>query len=47
MLSAIDQEVMIARAIHLGATEYLTKPVGSRELVDTVERTLGKLGAAI
>ena len=40
MLTAIGQEKDTARAIALGADDYITKPFGTTNLVETIERQL-------
>jgi CheY-like chemotaxis protein len=46
MLTAIGQEKDTARAKALGADDYITKPFGTTNLVETIERQLaGRRGA--
>jgi CheY-like chemotaxis protein len=40
MLTAIGQEKDTARAIALGADDYITKPFGTTNLIETIERQL-------
>ena len=42
MLTAIGQEKDTARAIALGADDYITKPFGSTNLIETIERQLAR-----
>ena len=45
MLSAIGQEKDTARATALGADDYITKPFGTTQLIETIERQLGRPGS--
>jgi two-component system chemotaxis response regulator CheY len=40
MLTALDQEVAVTRAIHLGAKDFLVKPTSPDRLLDALQRTL-------
>lgn len=40
MLTAVGQEKDAARATELGAADYITKPFGSTNLVETIKRQL-------
>lgn len=40
MLTALNQEVMVTRAMHIGAKDYLTKPVSPGRLFATLDRVL-------
>ena len=40
MLTALDQEVAVTRAIHLGAKDFLVKPASPERLLDTLQKTL-------
>jgi CheY-like chemotaxis protein len=40
MLTAVGDEKDAARATHLGAADYITKPFSSTNLVETIERHL-------
>jgi CheY-like chemotaxis protein len=40
MLTAIGQEKDTARAVALGADDYITKPFGTTNLIETIERQL-------
>ena len=40
MLTALDQQVAAARAVHLGAKDFLVKPVPPQELITALERAL-------
>ena len=42
MLTAIGQEKDTARATALGADDYITKPFGSTNLIETIERQLAR-----
>jgi two-component system chemotaxis response regulator CheY len=41
MLTALDQEMAAARAIHLGAKDFLAKPVPPNRLLAALDRALG------
>ena len=41
MLTALNQELVVTRAMHIGAKDFLTKPVSPARLFTTVERVLG------
>ncbi len=45
MLTAIGQEKDTARATALGADDYITKPFGTTQLIETIERQLGRQGS--
>jgi CheY-like chemotaxis protein len=45
MLTAIGQEKDTARATSLGADDYITKPFGTTQLIETIERQLGRRGS--
>jgi two-component system chemotaxis response regulator CheY len=40
ILTALDQEMATARAIHLGAKDYLVKPVPPTQLVSALQKAL-------
>ena len=40
MLTALDQELAATRAIHLGAKDFLVKPVPPSRLLTALQRTL-------
>jgi len=40
MLTALNQEATIKRAMHLGAWDYLTKPISPDRLLASLERVL-------
>lgn len=40
MLTALDQQLIAARAIHMGAKDFLVKPVLTGKLLVTLERVL-------
>jgi len=42
MLTAIGQEKDAARATELGAADYVTKPFSSTNLIETIQRQLGR-----
>jgi CheY-like chemotaxis protein len=42
MLTAIGQEKDTARATALGADDYITKPFGTTNLIETIERQLAR-----
>jgi DNA-binding response OmpR family regulator len=46
MLTAKGREVDREKGLALGATDYVTKPFSTRELVETVRRRLGALTPA-
>lgn len=46
MLTAVNQSTMITKAIHLGAKDYLIKPVSTSTMLNTLTRVLGYLNAA-
>jgi two-component system chemotaxis response regulator CheY len=41
MLTALDQKMAAARAIHLGARDFLVKPVPPTQLVSALHKALG------
>ncbi len=40
MLTALDQQLVAARAVHMGAKEFLVKPVTSIHLLLTLQKVL-------
>ena len=40
MLTAVDQELAATRAVHLGARDFLVKPVPPSRLLSAVQRLL-------
>ena len=40
MLTAVDQELAVTRAIHLGATDFLVKPVPPNRLLAILQKVL-------
>jgi two-component system chemotaxis response regulator CheY len=40
MLTAVDQELAVTRAIHLGAKDFLTKPVPPSRLIMVLQKAL-------
>ncbi len=40
MLTALDQKIIAARAVHIGARDFLVKPVTSARLLLTIQNTL-------
>jgi two-component system chemotaxis response regulator CheY len=40
MLTAMDQELMVAQALHLGAKDFLVKPVSPSQLLAILQRVL-------
>ena len=40
MLTALDQQMMVTRAMHLGARDYLTKPTSAQQLIKTLNQVL-------
>jgi two-component system chemotaxis response regulator CheY len=42
MLTAVNQELAVARAIHLGARDFLTKPVPPNQLMAALQKVLGR-----
>ena len=42
MLTAVDQELAVTRAIHLGAKDFLVKPVPPSRLLSTLQQVLEK-----
>ena len=40
MLTAVDQELAVTRAIHLGARDFLTKPIPPYQLVAALQKVL-------
>ena len=41
MLTALDQKMAATRAIHLGARDFLVKPIPPNELVAALQKALG------
>ena len=41
MLTALDQDSLVLKAIQLGAKDFLSKPVPPERLVSTLDRMLG------
>ncbi len=41
MLTALDQELAATRAIHVGAKDFLVKPVPPNRLLTAIQRVLG------
>jgi CheY-like chemotaxis protein len=44
MLTAVGEDKEAARATQLGAADYITKPFGSTNLIETIERQLVSRG---
>ena len=41
MLTALDQKLAAARAIHIGAQDFLVKPVPPNQLIAALQKALG------
>ncbi len=41
MLTALDQKLVAARAVHMGAKDFLVKPVTTAKLLLSIQRALG------
>jgi two-component system chemotaxis response regulator CheY len=41
MLTALDQKLAAARAIHIGAKDFLVKPVPPNQLITALQKALG------